>query len=65
MNAAYAQTEADVIEWIKANTKMKVVELDDAQRMAFQKASASVVDDFIKSAGPQGAQLVEEARKLQ
>lgn len=61
----YAKTEADVIEWIKANTKMKVIELDDAQRMAFQKASASVVDDFIKSAGPQGAALVEEARKLQ
>ena len=46
-------------------TKMKVIELDDAQRMAFQKASASVVDDFIKSAGPMGAELVEEARKLQ
>lgn len=61
----YAKTEAEVVEWIKSNTKMKVIELDDAQRMAFQKASASVVDDFIKSAGPQGAQLVEEARKLQ
>lgn len=65
MNANYAKTEADVIEWIKSDTKMKVVELDDAQRMAFQKASASVVDDFIKSAGPEGARLVEEARKLQ
>ena len=65
MNNDYAKTEADVIDWIKSDTKMKVVDLDDAQRMAFQKASASVVDDFIKSAGPQGAQLVEEARKLQ
>ncbi len=65
MNAQYAQTEADVIEWIKANTKMKVVELDDAGRMAFQKASASVVDDFVMSAGPDAARLVEEARKLQ
>ena len=65
MNEEYAKTEAEVIEWIKSDTKMKVVDLDDAQRGAFQKASASVVDDFIKSAGPQGAQLVEEARKLQ
>jgi C4-dicarboxylate-binding protein DctP len=65
MNSEYAQTEAEVVEWIRSNTKMKVIELDDAQRGAFQKASASVVDDFIKSAGPQGAQLVEEARKLQ
>lgn len=65
MNADYAQTEAGVIEWIKSNTKMKVIELNDAQRMSFQKASASVVDDFIKSTGPQGAQLVKEARKLQ
>jgi hypothetical protein len=44
---------------------MKVVELDDAGRMAFQKASASVVDDFVMSAGPDAARLVEEARKLQ
>ena len=65
MNEDYAKTEAEVIEWIKSDTKMKVVDLDDAQRGAFQKASASVVDDFIKSSGPQGAQLVEEARKLQ
>ena len=65
MNEEYAKTEAEVIEWIKSDTKMKVVDLDDAQRGAFQKASASVVDDFIKSAGPQGAQLVEEAHKLQ
>ncbi len=65
MASQYAQTEAEVIEWIKANTKMKVIELDDDQRLAFQKASASVVDEFIRSAGPQGAQLVEEARKLQ
>jgi len=65
MNAQYAKTEAAVIEWIKSNTKMKVIELDAAGRQAFQAASASVVDDFVKSAGPDAARLVEEARKLQ
>jgi C4-dicarboxylate-binding protein DctP len=62
---SYAKTEADVIEWIKANTKMGVIELDDAGRQAFQDASASVIDDYIKAAGPTGEMLVKEARKLQ
>jgi C4-dicarboxylate-binding protein DctP len=65
MAESYAKTEAEVIDWIKKNTKMKVIELSDAQRKAFQDASASVIDDFIKEAGPLGRKLVEEARKLQ
>jgi C4-dicarboxylate-binding protein DctP len=65
MHDDYSKSEAEVIKWIKSNTNMTVIELDDAQRGAFQKASASTVDDFIKEAGPTAAMLVERARAIQ
>lgn len=64
MAEGYAKSEADVVEWLKANTGLHVVELTDAQRKAFQEASAPVIDQFVESAGPLGRELVDEARKL-
>lgn len=64
MAESYARTEAEVKEWLKANTDMTVVELTEAQRKAFQDASAPVIDQFVEEAGPIGRELVDEARKL-
>ena len=54
--------EADSLAF--ARTKMTVIDLDDSDRAAWRKATASVVDTYIANAGPLGKQLVEAAAKL-
>jgi C4-dicarboxylate-binding protein DctP len=54
--------EADALKF--AREKMKVVEITPAEIEQWRKATAPVVDTYIKNAGPLGAQLVEAAHKL-
>jgi C4-dicarboxylate-binding protein DctP len=44
--------------------KIKIIELTPAQVKDWQESTASVVDTFVKGAGPLGKQLVEAAKKL-
>jgi C4-dicarboxylate-binding protein DctP len=44
--------------------KIKIIELTPAQMKDWQESTASVVDTFVKGAGPLGKQLVEAAKKL-
>ncbi len=60
----YAKIHQDTIDWVKANTDMKVVDITDEQRSAWRAATKSVVDTYISNAGPLGAKLVAEAKKL-
>lgn len=57
-----ATIEAESLAFAKG--KMKVIELSDAERAQWRKASSTVVDDFEKRAGSLGVQLVKAAKKL-
>ena len=65
LRESYGKIHQETIDWVKANTDMKVVDITDAQRDAWREASKSVVDEYVASAGDLGAKLVEEAKKLQ
>jgi C4-dicarboxylate-binding protein DctP len=54
--------EADALKF--AREKMKVVEITPAELERWRKVTNSVVDTYVKGAGPLGAQLVDAARKL-
>lgn len=54
--------EAEALAFAK--TKMTVTEISDDDLAAWKKATASVVDTYIKNAGDLGKQLVEAAGKL-
>lgn len=56
------QLEADA--FAEARKHIKVIELTPAQLEEWKKSTASVVDTFIKEAGPLGKQLVEAEKKL-
>jgi C4-dicarboxylate-binding protein DctP len=61
-----SKIESDSYKAAKENG-MKVVTLTDAQVAAFRKASASVIDDYIKKTGGKGGvgdKLVQIANKL-
>jgi C4-dicarboxylate-binding protein DctP len=65
LRAQYAKVHNDTIEWVKANTEMAVHDLTPGQRAAWREATRSVVDLYVDRAGPIGAKLVAEAKKLQ
>jgi TRAP-type C4-dicarboxylate transport system substrate-binding protein len=52
--------EAKIVDELRS--KMTVVELSSAERAAWKKATASVVDRFIKENGNAGLAAVEAAR---
>lgn len=54
--------EADSLKF--AREKMKVVDLTPADLEQWRKATAPVIEAYIKEAGPLGAQLIDAARKL-
>ncbi len=54
--------EADSLKF--AREKMKVVDITPAELDQWRKATAPVIETYIKEAGPLGAQLIEAARKL-
>jgi C4-dicarboxylate-binding protein DctP len=65
LRAQYAKVHNDTIEWVKANTEMAVHDLTPGQRAVWREATRSVVDLYVDRAGPIGAKLVAEAKKLQ
>ena len=56
------QLEADALAF--ARKKMKVIELSPEDLQQWKKATTSVVDTYIRNAGPLGQQLVEAAGRL-
>jgi C4-dicarboxylate-binding protein DctP len=65
LRSEYAKIDAGVLDWVGKETKMKVVQLNDAQRAAWRKATEPVLQNYLKQAGPLGEKMVAEARKLQ
>jgi C4-dicarboxylate-binding protein DctP len=61
----YAQIHEDTLKFIESETKMKVVRLTPAQIDAWRQVAEPAWDTYVKNAGPLGAELVEEAKKLQ
>ncbi|MBM6551984.1 TRAP transporter substrate-binding protein DctP [Marinomonas ostreistagni] len=61
-NRVYAE-EAQTVEEMKQY--MNVVELTDAQRAAWQQATQTVVDRFVKETGETGAEAVSAIRSVQ
>ncbi len=57
-----SQLEADAFAFVQ--DKLKVVNLSDEEMNAWQELAAPVVNEYIKNAGPLGAQLVEAAKKM-
>ncbi len=56
------QLEKEALEFAESN--MTVVPISDDELASWKKATSSVVDTYIKNAGPLGKQLVEAARDL-
>ncbi|MFW8565867.1 TRAP transporter substrate-binding protein DctP [Orrella sp. 11846] len=54
----------DSEEFIKDKTDMKVINLTPEQIKAWQTAAKPAIDEFIKTAGPEGKKLVDEVYKL-
>lgn len=50
---------AERMEIIKANSDIKVIELDEAQREAFRKASLPIREQYVALAGEHGQQLLD------
>jgi C4-dicarboxylate-binding protein DctP len=53
-----------VIDFVRKETKMGVIDQTPAQIKAWQDASKPVVDLYIKAAGPLGQQMVDAAKAL-
>ncbi len=62
---SYGETHRQSLDWIAANTKMKVSDLDAAQLAAWREVATPVHDSYIERAGEIGRKLLAEARKLQ
>ena len=65
LRVAYAKLDAETLDWVAANTDMKVVRLTPAQRKAWREATAPVLNTYLDLAGPLGERLVVEAQRLQ
>ncbi|MCZ2095691.1 MAG: TRAP transporter substrate-binding protein DctP [Anaerolineae bacterium] len=64
LRSGYSEIEKGAIEFIRARTKMKIVELSNEEVAAWREATKSVVDAFVEHAGPLGAQVVKAAQGL-
>lgn len=65
LRVAYAKLDSDTVDWVAANTSMKVIRLTPEQRKAWRDATAPVLQTYLDLAGPLGEKLVAEAKKLQ
>lgn len=54
----------DSEKFIAEKTNMKVINLTPEQVKAWQKAAEPAIQEYIKSAGPEGQMLIDEVRKL-
>ncbi len=57
-----AKIEAEALAYLR--TKTKIIELTDEERQKWRKATASVVDRFVKEAGPLAGEVIAEAKKF-
>ncbi|MEM5494246.1 TRAP transporter substrate-binding protein DctP [Hoeflea sp. AS16] len=57
--------ETEAIDFVRTQTKMEVITLDDEQLAAWKKASAPMIDKYIESSGDLGRKVVEAAEALQ
>ncbi len=64
LRQSYRRTHQRTLEWISANTSMKVHELNAEQRAAWREASKPVYDWYVRRAGGIGESLLAEAQKL-
>jgi len=61
----YAKIHEDTLDWIEQDTKMQVIRLSPEQVDAWRKVAQPAWQVYINNAGGLGAELVEEAKKLQ
>ena len=65
LRSSYGKTHQATLDWIVANTGMKVSDLDAAELAAWREAAGPVYDLYLQAAGKIGKQLLDEARKFQ
>ena len=65
LRVSYGQTHQRTLDWVAANTPMKVHDLSVEQRAAWREAAKPVYEWYIQQAGKTGETLLAEARKLQ
>ena len=65
LRVSYGQTHQRTLDWIAANTSMKVHDLSVKQRAAWRDAAKPVYEWYMQQAGKTGETLLGEARKLQ
>ncbi len=61
----YGKLHQDTLDWVAANTKMKVIDLTPAQLTAWRGKVQPVYDLYVEQTGETGKRLLEEAKKLQ
>lgn len=61
----YGKLHQDTLDWVAANTQMKVIDLTPAQLTAWRGKVRPVYDLYVKQSGETGKRLLEEAKKLQ
>lgn len=62
LRASVAKLEADALAYLRG--KINIVELTDADRALWREATASVIDRFVKEAGPLAGEVIDLAKKF-
>jgi C4-dicarboxylate-binding protein DctP len=65
LRMSYRRINQETLDWIAANTAMKVRDLNAEQRFAWREAAKPVYDSYIQRTGQIGEELLTEAQKLQ
>ena len=65
LRLSYRQIHRETLDWIAANTAMKVSDLNAEQLSAWREAAKPVYDSYLQRAGQIGEEVLAEAQKLQ
>ena len=65
LRLSYRQIHRETLDWIAANTAMKVSDLNAEQLSAWREVAKPVYESYIQRAGQIGEKLLAEAQKLQ
>ncbi len=65
LRESYRQIHQETLDWIAANTTMKVSDLNAEQLSAWREVAKPLYDSYIQRAGQVGEELMAEAQKFQ
>ena len=65
LRLSYRKIHQETLDWIAANTTMKVSDLSPEQLSAWREVAAPIYDSYIRRAGQVGEELLAEAQRFQ